>query len=96
MFWIALATMVAATTAHHLGFTEAMLGIASKIAQCPKCLSFWCTLGVLLIIGTHPLASIGLSFLSAYLSYWWGLALMELNNRYDKLWQKINNRNSNP
>ena len=92
MLWIALAAMIVATTAHHLGFAEAAYAVAGKVAKCPKCLSFWCALCALMLSECNPLVAVGLSFLSAYLSFWWGLALIVLNNLYNGLWQRITNQ----
>jgi len=90
MLLIALITMSVASTAQHLGFTAQVAKIASQIARCPKCVSFWCALAVLAYMRCNPLIAMGLSFFVAYLSYWWGLGLMVLNKLYDKIWQRIN------
>ena len=42
----ALTAMAAATLAQHLGLTEAIGKIITKIAKCPKCCSFWTALMV--------------------------------------------------
>ena len=90
MLVIALLAMMVATLAQHIGFSDTVITVAGKIAQCPKCLSFWCALGALVWADCDPLIAIGLSFLVSYLSYWWGLVLIFLNNTYDKLWQRVN------
>lgn len=89
MVWTALAVMVAAVTAHHLGLTEAVAEVAGKVAGCPKCCSFWAVLGTLLLLGEQPLAAIGLSLLAAYCSYWVGLLLLLLNKIYSALWETL-------
>lgn len=89
MMLIALIVMVLATLAHHLGLPEAIARIGLKIAQCPKCLSFWIALLVLVLVRCNVLIAIGLSLIVAYLSFWFGLVLGWLNRKYDKLWQRL-------
>lgn len=92
MLLIALVVMMVVVTSHHLDFPIQALKVASKIAKCPKCLSFWMTLCVLMADHCNPLIAIGLSFLMAYLSYWLGLLLSLLSKIYDKLWQRLNSK----
>nr|DAW10773.1 MAG TPA: Protein of unknown function (DUF1360) [Caudoviricetes sp.]DAY73219.1 MAG TPA: Protein of unknown function (DUF1360) [Caudoviricetes sp.] len=87
---IALICMVVGVTAHHLGLTEEAAKMASKIAKCPKCCSFWLSLLVLLYIGCNPFVSVALSLFVAYLSYYFGLILILLQKLYNWLWQKVN------
>lgn len=89
MMLIALIVMVLATLAHHLGLPEAIARIGLKIAKCPKCLSFWIALLVLVLVRCNVLIAIGLSLIVAYLSFWFGLLLGWLNRKYDKLWQRL-------
>lgn len=91
MLLTALAVMMCATLAQHLGLSEAAAGVAARIARCPKCMSFWCTALALLALGCDPLATAGLSLLMAYASHWFGLALCALNILFDRTWQKTNN-----
>lgn len=92
MEWIptALISMMVGVTAHHLGLTEVVTKIVGKIAECPKCCSFWLTLAVLLSGGCELFPSVVLSLLVAYLSFYFGLILMLLQKIYDWLWQKVN------
>lgn len=78
-----------ATLAHHLGLPEAIARIGQKVAKCPKCLSFWIVLFVLVRAGCDVVVAIGLSLIVAYLSYWFGLLLLWLNRKYDDLWQRL-------
>lgn len=89
MMLIALIVMMLATLAHHLGLPEAIARIGLKIAKCPKCLSFWIALLVLVLVRCNVLIAIGLSLIVAYLSFWFGLILGWLNRKYDKLWQRL-------
>lgn len=89
MMMIALIVMMLATLAHHLGLPEAIARIGLKIAKCPKCLSFWIALLVLVLVRCNVLIAIGLSLIVAYLSFWFGLILGWLNRKYDKLWQRL-------
>lgn len=87
---IALICMMVGATAHHLGLTEEVARIASKIAKCPKCCSFWLTFAVLVYLGCNPFITVALSMFVAYLSYYFGLILILLQKLYNWLWQKIN------
>lgn len=89
MMLIALIVMMLATLAHHLGLPETVARIGLKIAKCPKCLSFWFALLVLVLVRCNVFIAIGLSLIVAYLSFWFGLLLGWLNRKYDKLWQRL-------
>lgn len=90
MLAIALMIMIGATIAQHLGLGEAVARVAHKIARCPKCISFWSVLVILVILNVHPIVALGLSLLCSYLSNWMGLLLMLLANIYNELWEKVN------
>jgi hypothetical protein len=87
---IALATSLAATLAVHLGLPEAVVGVLRRIAQCAKCSAFWITLTVLLTTSHPPLLSAGLSLAASYLTHWFSLVFVKLQQIYDVLWQKLN------
>lgn len=89
MMLIALIVMMFATLAHHLGLPEAIARVGLKVAKCPKCLSFWIALLVLVFVGCNAFFAIGLSLIVAYLSFWFGLLLGWLNRKYDELWQRL-------
>lgn len=89
MMSIALIVMMLATLAHHLGLPEAVARVGLKVAKCPKCLSFWIALLVLVLFGCNVFVAVGLSLVAAYLSFWFGLLLGVLNRKYDELWQKL-------
>ena len=90
MVLIALIAMIVAVLAHHLGLSEEVARVVSKIARCPKCLTFWSVLLVLAVSGENTIVAIALSFFCAYLSNWVGLLLMWLNKTYNKVWETIN------
>lgn len=92
MVLTALAVMLAATLAQHLGLSEAVAGVLVKIAKCPKCMSFWCTLAVLLYAGCDVFTALGLSLITAYVSQWLGLVLYALNIMYNRIWERIHRR----
>ena len=73
MFRTAIIAMMAATLIQHLGLSEAVAGVAGKIAKCGKCMSFWVTLIVLLITGAGAFEAVMLSVLLAYLSSGFGI-----------------------
>lgn len=87
---IALICMVVGVTAHHLGLTEEAAKVVSKIAECPKCCTFWITLSVLTIKGCDLFVSVALSLFVAYLSFYFGLVLIVLQKIYNLLWEKLN------
>ena len=89
MFRTAIIAMMAATLIQHLGLSEAVAGVAGKIAKCGKCMSFWVTLLVLLITGAGVFESVMLSVLMAYLSYWFGIILVLFNRLYDEIWRRM-------
>lgn len=90
--WIALSVMIAATLIVNLGLGEAIAKVSGKILQCPLCLSFWGTMAALFYSGADIIMTVVLSILMAYLSNFFGIILMILNQWYDKLWQRNNRR----
>lgn len=90
MVWIALIVMIVAGLAHHLGLPEAIASVVAKVSRCPKCLTFWATFFILLAVGSSLFLAVMLSVVTAYLSYYWGLVLILLNDLYEKLWQRVN------
>ena len=88
MFLTALIAMLVATLAHHLGLSEAVAKVVSKILKCPRCLTFWIVLFVLFALGCNILIAIGLSLLMAYCSIWTELLLGALNKLYERLWRE--------
>lgn len=89
---IAVAVMVVATTACHLGLPQESARVLSKILQCHKCLSFWTSLAVLFLTGCPLLIAVPLSLMSAYLSNWYAVLLVWLNQIYEWLWNHLNRR----
>lgn len=87
---VALIAMVVAVLAYHLGLSEAIAKTVSKIARCPKCLTFWFVLLVLMVVCENTIVAIALSLLCAYLSNWVGLLLMWLNKVYNNVWERVN------
>jgi hypothetical protein len=87
MLLTALIAMLVATLAHHLGLSEAVAKVISKILKCPRCLTFWFVLFVLFACGCNILIAIGLSLLMAYCSIWTELLLDALNRLYERIWQ---------
>lgn len=88
MLWTALLTMVCATIAQHLGLAEKIAQIGSQVMACPKCLSFWATLFVLLVNGCNILCAVGLSLFMAYIANWVGFAYYGAEKLYEILWQR--------
>jgi len=88
--WIAIVLMMVSTVAVHLGLPQAIAKILVKVFGCHKCLTFWTTLVVVQLCGYPLLIALPLSFITAYLSNWFALLLIQLNKLYNKLWQKVN------
>ena len=92
---IAMAAMVGAVLAVHLGLTEAIARTVLKAAQCHRCTTFWLTLSVLVSIKTTlPLAAL-LSIIMSYLSNYLLLLFLILQKLHDRLWQRIQSPQSN-
>lgn len=89
---IAVAVMVVATTACHLGLPQEVAKVLCKIMRCHKCLSFWTSLAVLFLTGCPLLIAVPLSLMSAYLSNWYAVFLVVLNQIHDRLWNHLNRR----
>lgn len=90
MLVIALIALIFGMLAHHLGLSEAIASVITKIAKCHKCFVFWTSLSLLAFCDYNILAAIGLSLVNAYLSNWVGLILMWLNRKYDIIWERLN------
>lgn len=89
---IAIAVMIAATVVTHLGLSQAISQVINKVCKCHKCLSFWATLLVLVLIGCNVVIAAMLSLLMSYVSNWFGLLLIWLNDKYGELWLKLNQK----
>ena len=90
MFWIAIVVMMGACLAQHLGLSQAIANTILKVAKCSKCLSFWCVLFALAVLGCNLVTALLLSVLMAYVSHYFNIVLIILNNLYEWLWQKGN------
>lgn len=93
---IALVVMAGCTLASHLGLTDEAGRIISKIMRCPKCLTFWTTVVVLVCENGAKLSDmpllIAISLLASMASLWFGLALYAMSIKYNDLWQAITTR----
>lgn len=92
MIVVAIAVMVGCTIAVHLGLTQAVCRVVGKVCQCHRCLSFWAVLIVLAIAGTNIIIAAVLSIVLSYLSNWFAMLLVWLNEMYDRVWQKLNQK----
>ena len=68
---------------------QQIAGISLKILNCPKCLTFWSVLAVLLVRRHPVLPSVAVSFLAAYAAMWMTLALDAATVKYNALYEKI-------
>lgn len=85
---IAIATMIAATLAQHLGLAEAIAHVVDKVASCPQCFTFWVTMSALLYLGHDVYTSALAAIVVAYLSNWFVLLLLILQRKFTKLYEK--------
>lgn len=85
---IAIATMIAATLAQHLGLAEAIAHVVDKVASCPQCFTFWVTMSALLYLGYDVYTSTLAAIVVAYLSNWFLLLLLILQRKFTKLYEK--------
>lgn len=65
---IAIATMIAATLAQHLGLAEAIAHVVDKVASCPQCFTFWVTMSALLYLGHDVYTSVLAAIVVAYVA----------------------------
>jgi hypothetical protein len=92
MIAIAIAVMIGCTIAVHLNLPQAICGVVSKICKCHKCLSFWGTIVVLLLMGCNIIIAAMFAIAMAYLSNWFAMLLVWLNYKYEELWLKLNRK----
>ena len=71
------------------GEIQRILGFSWRILNCPKCLTFWCVLAVLLIGRNPVLHAVAVSFLCSYAAMWLTLALDAAAVKYNYLYGKI-------
>ena len=79
-----------ATLANHMELVEAVekvLGFKLPIVNCPKCLTFWLTLGYTLLSGTAVVHSFAISFLTAYVAVWFNLLLGLADKLYNWIYE---------
>ena len=87
---IAALLMVVATVATHLGLSQAVSQVVTKVCRCHKCLTFWLALFGTFVAGCPVAMAVLLSLAAAYASNWFALVLIELNHIYERLWQRLN------
>lgn len=93
MCWIDILLLVlSATLANHLGLIEAIEGVLHfkiPVLNCPKCCSFWLVLAYSLLRGQELVASVAVSFLSAYSAVWLELLCGYVDTLYNRLYENI-------
>lgn len=89
--WTDIAMLMAsATMANHMGLVDAVervLGFGLPILNCPKCCTFWLTLLYTLLAGETVIHSVAISFLMAYLAYWFNLILGVADTLYNRIYE---------
>ena len=91
MIWLAIAVMMSCTVAHHLGLAKATSKVVTKILNCHQCLTFWTVIILLTLASCNVIISAMLALLMAYVSNWFAILLVWLNDIYNKVWQKLDN-----
>lgn len=82
--------MIGASLSQHLGLTEAVAKIISKIAACPMCCTFWCCVTVLVLIYCVPIHyALMMAICASYASHWFIMLLIVLQHKYNELWQRL-------
>ena len=71
------------------GEIQRILGFSWRILNCPKCLTFWCVLAVLLIGRNPVLHAVAVSFFCSYAAMWLTLALDAAAVKYNYIYGKI-------
>lgn len=93
MNWADIVMLVlSATLANHLGLVEAVERVIRcrlPIVDCPKCCSFWSVLAYTLLTGCEPIASVAVSFVSAYAAVWLVLLYGYIDTLYNKIYEDI-------
>lgn len=92
MILFAIAVMISCTIAVHLGLPQAVSRVVGKVCQCHKCLSFWSVLIVLAITGTNIIVAAMFAIVLSYLSNWFAMLMVWLNDKYDRIWQRLNQK----
>lgn len=88
MITTALLALISATLIQHLGLAEAVSKVIIKITSCNQCFVFWSALAALFYQGCDPIGAVVLSILSAYLSNWFILLLLQLQRLFTHLYGK--------
>ena len=93
MYWTDIVMLVlSATLANHLGLIEAVEGVIHHrlpILNCSKCASFWSVLVYSLLVGSEPIASVAVSFVSAYAAVWLVLLYGYIDTLYNRWYENI-------
>lgn len=94
MDWMDIAGIVfACVTANHLGLISAIEGVVGRkmpIVNCPKCLTFWVTVGTVGAVGDVGIVTVlAVSFLASYSAVWLELLEGYIDTLYMKCYEKI-------
>lgn len=82
-----------------MGLSEAIqeiLRIRLSVASCPKCVTMWGCLVVLLVDGHGLLESVAASFVSAYAAVWLSLAYDGLAVLYNRIYESFTPKPGTP
>lgn len=100
--------LFSSVAANHLGLVAAVEGVIRHrlpIVNCPKCLTFWATLGYGCSVCCDSIAALpsvlpaalplllAQSFLAAYLAIWLELLMFTIDTIYNRLYDTLNKYN---
>lgn len=91
--------MLSATLANHMGLVDAVEKLIRHkipILNCSKCATFWTVLTYQMLMVREPIASVALSFISAYVAVWFEMALGWLETKKNKIYESIYPEETNP
>ena len=93
MEWVDVAMILFSCVAmNHLGLIHAIEGVLSfkiPIVNCPRCISFWCTLAFLVLSHHRLIVSVATSFLCAATAPWIDLMMGYIDIKFNSLYDKI-------
>lgn len=85
----AFIVMVAATMIQHMGLAQAVAKVITKILSCHVCFTFWSCLCWGFMNANEPVTVIALSILMAYLSNWFVMLLVLINDKSEEIWHRL-------
>lgn len=86
---VAVTLAIVCALASHLGLSSAVGKTVNKVFGCTKCTTFWVSVVYLCATNHGVPVSLACAIVASYLSVWVELGFVFLNDKYDKLWEKV-------